>query len=786
MDTAQLIERLQLTRRNFLKLGVIAGASATLPSCVQTRLPGLLRTEVGPLPPRGPESWVSSVCTLCPAGCGLQVRVIEGKAVGIQGHPSHPVNKGTLCPRGVAGLQALYHPDRLHRPVRRVGKRSENRWEAIDWDDALQLLTRRLQGLRGRGEPHRLGLLMGPATPLAGLLFERFAQAFGTPNLFRLEWPMGQGPRDAFAFMHGTPEWAYDLEHTDFVLGFGLDWLQAFPSPVEASRAYGVLRRGRSDRRIRVVQAESRLSVTGLKADEWVPIKPGTEGALALGLAHVLIAEERYDQTFVAQHTVGFDDWTDVSGPHTGFKTLVLDEYPPASVSDITGVPVETIVRLAREFASHTPALALVDRVRTYDQMAVHSLNALAGSLGVRGGVVPLQPPPISLPPLSDETGQRKGAVARLDGAGGAAFPFAQDAPHHLTDVVLSGMPYTLDTLLLSHANPLFTSPEPARWAQTLERLPFVVTITAFLDESALFADLILPEHVPLEGWQDGPTSTLSGTPVFGIGQPVVKPLYDTRHVGDIVLELARGLDLTEALPWQDFQEALQEGIKGVFGSGQGEPLGPRADEEDSSFEGFWKDVSTTGGWTDRSHEANPASLQFKTRSGKFEFAVPRLREQSGSDIKALPHYEPPSFAGEHEKFPLHLCVYTPLAFAGGEGAHLPFLQSTAGPYTRERWETWVEINPETGERLGLADEDLVWVESPVGRMKAKVRWYSGALPDVVNLPFGLGHTAMGRWAQGVGANPGDIVARRLDPVTGQPFWQMTRVRIEKVEGGNA
>lgn len=795
MDASQVAECMRLTRRHFLELGLIAGAGATLASCTQDRLirvfpPGSFSNERELIPARGLESWAPSVCTLCPAGCGIQIRRIGETPVGIRGTPEHPVNRGALCPRGLVGIQILTHPDRLRGPVRRVGERNENRWEPVNWDEALQIVSRRLQDLHAGGEFRRLALLMGATTPLTHMAFRLFANAFGTPNLFTLEGSMGQGPQDAFAVMHGTPSWQYDLAHADFVLGFGMDWLQTSPSPVEASRAYGYLRRGRAGQRVRIVQAESRLSVTGIKADTWIPVKPGTEGALALGIAHVLISEERYNKTFITQHTFGFEDWSDASGRHIGFKSLVLDAYNPAVVSEITGAPVETITQLAREFAAHTPAIAITDRGRLSDQMAVHSLNALVGNLGAPGGVVEKRLPPLSMPQPPEK--EVNGVPFTL--TGGETFPFMPHAAHHLPEVMLGETPYTLDTLMMYRANPVFTSPDSARWTRALEQTPFIITVSSFLDESALFADLILPEHAPLEGWQDAPVSTLDGVPVYGIGQPAITPLYDTRHAGDLLLELTRaiGQPMTEALPWQTFSDMLRDSVRGIYASGVGETIRPKDDEfwdddeeETDPFESFWTDLSTSGGWTDRSRQGQPPPLRFRTKSGKFEFFLPqRVRQQPDTDMEILPHYAPPLFTGDETEFPLHLYVYTPLAFIDGEGAHLPFLQGIAGPHLKEQWETWVEINPETGERLGVHDRDPVWIESSIGRIKAIARWFTGAMPDVVNLPFGAGHTAQGRWAQGIGANPGAIVARTLDPITGHPLWQYTRVKLYRAEGG--
>ncbi|MBM3265225.1 MAG: molybdopterin-dependent oxidoreductase, partial [candidate division Zixibacteria bacterium] len=373
-----------------------------------------------------------------------------------------------------------------------------------------------------------------------------------------LEWSMGQGAVDAFALMHGNTAWNYDLSHAEYVISFGLDCLQAFPSPVEASRAYGYLRRGRTDRRVRIVQVEPRRSVAGIKTDLWVPIKPGTEGMLALGMAHVLIAEEKYNRAFVERHTAGFEDWTDTEGTrHDGFKSIVMKDYTPGTVAAVTGIPSEAIVRLAHEFAGRKPALALSDRLRVVDQIAVHSLNILMGNVGSPGGVVPRATPSVFHPEEANKDITTSSVGLR--------------ASRGVLDVLTEA---DLDPLWLYRANPLFLGAQPDRWADLLERLPFIVSFSSFLDETALFADLILPESTDLETWQAASVSTLAGFPVWSVGKPATRPLYDTRHAGDAALEIARRTDLAVALPWENFETVVRESIRSICEKGKGTPLG--------------------------------------------------------------------------------------------------------------------------------------------------------------------------------------------------------------------
>jgi anaerobic selenocysteine-containing dehydrogenase len=214
-------------------------------------------------------------------------------------------------------------------------------------------------------------------------LWERFLEAFGSPNYIDNQFQWEGTPVEGLFLTQGiysTP--AYDLENVQYLLSFGSELLESYWSPVQALKAYGYFRRGKSGQRGKLVQIEPRLSVTSIKADEWIPIQPEAQGILALGIAHMIIKEGLYKKDFISNQTFGFESWTDANGKeHLGFKEFVLSEYEPTTVSKKTGVPVDTIIRLAREFATNQPSLAIGYRDRPFHQMAVSVLNGLTGSI---------------------------------------------------------------------------------------------------------------------------------------------------------------------------------------------------------------------------------------------------------------------------------------------------------------------------------------------------------------------------------------------------------------------
>ncbi len=809
-----MLNEIKVNRRGFFKWGAISGTAATLPLWIQKLLPSPIGMREPRVKPQGEENFLPTVCGCCDAGCGALVRVIAGQAVGIKGNPHHPISQGSLCPKGFALVQELYHPDRVKTPLKRRGERGSGDWKPISWDEAIGEIAGKLKEIRSQGEPHSLMILTNPNSNFERLLLQRFANAFGTPNFIEVGWSFGKGMVDASYAMMGT-DFTFDLEDAAFIISFGFDWLQSFPSPVEATRAYAKLRRGKPDRRVRIVHIEPHMSVTGIKADEWIAVKPYTEAALALGMAHIIVAEGLYDKTFVTTQTFGFEDFKDAEGNiHRGFKSLVLEDYDPERVSKFTGVKVETIRRLAHEFAEKKPSIALADRTRFYDQMAVMALNALVGSIGVKGGIIPLPAfSPFVLPPCPQDEIARNGlSNRRLDKSEEKLFPLANSVAEQIPDALLNNnVPYQVKALILHRANPVFLSPDLNRWFETVRKIPLVVSMTSFMDETSMLADIILPLHATLEDWHALATRTLKGTPVLSVSKPVVEPLYDTKNAGDVVISLAKavGGTVAEAFPWNSVDEAIKESLKGLFESGRGEPISePPVEEEESwieeeakpTLDKWFRSIAAVGGWVDKKAVVTP---KFNTPSGKFEFYSQTLRQKLGervSDLACLPHVEDPEFLGELKKEvrlatappagngtsePMHLYLFVPLVFQNGEGAHLPYLQGIAGSYLSERrWHTWVEINPETAKELGIVEDEFVWVISPIGRVRARAKFNVGIPKDVVAMPLGLGHTAYGRWAQGVGSNPASIVPKVLDEITGQPLWQLTLVRISK--GGRA
>ncbi|MBI4518398.1 MAG: molybdopterin-dependent oxidoreductase [Deltaproteobacteria bacterium] len=806
---------MKVSRRGFLQIAGVSVAGQVASGCkvLERGYPEEYSVDKPPVP--GTEGWaqgeerlIKSTCMQCEGGCGIIVRVVEGRAVRIKGNPDYPTNQGGLCPKGLNGLQVLYDPDRIEGPLQRVGARGAGNWKRISWDEAIAHVARQLAALRANGESHTLAVLGGRYRGHMRDLVRRFLTAYGSPNDIDHESLCTTGDKVAAFLAQGIRDrLAYDWERTKYVLVFGAGFIESFRPTAMMLRIHGHMRQGVPGQRTKIVQIDPRYGVSAARADEWVQVRPGTDGALALGLAHVLIRDGLVHKKFIRNHTLGFDSWTDSAGrSHMGFEDLVLSNYSPASVAETTGIAAETIERLAHEFAAHQPGVAIVGRGAAahtngvYNVLAIHALNALVGSIDVAGGVlVQRQPPFASWPdPELDGVARLGRARPRFDLDGGDAPPFADSQLSTLAERLEWGQPYRLKAVFFYYTNPLFSAPAPDRLRAALERVPLLVSFSPFMDESTAMADFVLPDHTYLERWQLDVISPSVGFPLFSIRQPVVAPLHDTRSTGEALIEIARAIGGTvgRSFPGSEL-EMIKQLVRGAQESKRGSI---RTDD----FEEFWKQLLTNGGWWDQPYSFGEWHRVLATPSGKYEFYSTRLderlralaaagREQdpeaavlvglaaSGRwDEACLPHYEPIRSAQSESEFPFIVASYKTMTHAEGRGANQPHLQEAFGVQFDRSWEPWVEIHPDDAHALGVHDDDEVWLRAPSGQVRVKAVLHDGTHRGTVNVPFEYGHTAYGRWAAGRGENVNPLVRTAQVSLAGGAAWYDARVAISK------
>ena len=749
-----------MERRNFIKISALSGVMATLEACGHPEHQLIRFVPEEELIP-GIATWKPGICTLCSAGCGLLVRVMQGDAevvrhgqhglmkMGLakklEGNPQHPVNHGKLCARGQAGLQVLYHPDRITHPIKRTGARGSGEFQEITWDDALKEVASHLATLQSSRSANALAFLARPLRGQRRELIERFLKAFGAPPAVWYE-PFDEAvlrQANLLSFGHDALP-TFDLARADYVISFGADFLGTWNSPVAQSAGYGEMRQGRPGRRAKFVQVESRMSQTGANADEWIPCRPGTEGALALGIAHVILSEK------LAPHGAGSRAGSQIAGWSTG-----LPDFTPEAVEKQTGVSAAVIKRLAHEIVSSGSAAAIVAGAPLaqtnglFSALAVNALESLVDTGHDQAPILGFTPEPL----LGNAAQSAAPAQASLAGLSA----LAQSA--------LRGQPGAPQMLLLYDANPIFSAPPATHIREALAKIPYIVSFGSFVDETSAQADLILPDHAPLESWLDSIPQSGSLQSVASLAAPAVAPLHDTRPMPDMLLGLAHQLggDIAKALPWMTFDAMLRAAFA---------PLRTRTGSIDTKTEDeFWDAAQQQGGWW--SVPSAPPTAGSRSAAGPSP-AVAAARH-------APMALAAPEFAGASADFPFYFQPYVSQSFGDGSLAHLPWLQELPDVLTTAMWSSWVEINPKTGERLGIQQGDLVEIASQQGSVRAPAVLSPGIAPDLVAMPVGQGHDNFGRFANGRGANPLSILAPLAEHETGSLAWAATRVKIARV-----
>ena len=713
-------------RRTFLKVigstapGAAAAACAPVPA---ERLIPYVFPPDDAVP--GVATWYATVCGECPAGCGMLVRTREGRAVKVEGNPEHPVNRGSLCVRGQAALQGLYDPDRFSGPLQRRTTNAaagQSVLEPTGWPQAQALFAERLRA----AAPGRVAVVTPLLTGTLDRLVERWAGAAGARRI-RYEPFAHEALRAASLAAFGrraVPR--YDFASPDLIVSFGADFLETWLSPVEHGRAFAEGRRRGGNRRTRLVQLEPRLSLTGAQADEWLAIEPGTEGLVAAAMVQVILSERR-----------ALLPEADAEAADRIFD-LVRD-YAPEQAATRAGVEADTIRTLARRFADPAAGggrtLAVGGGVSatgpgaTAALTAIHLLNHVAGNTGA------------TLTFDAEEEDAGAPGPAGWDGAG---------THRDMLELAAAMEAGEVDLLLLHGVNPVHAMPGGERFAAAMQRVPTVVSTAGCPDETSSLASLVLPVHTPLEAWGDAEPQR----GVRGLQQPAMRPLHDTRHLGDLLLDSARapGGAAAEAVPAEgDFAELLRAEWRQVQAR-QADAGGADASPDD--FDAFWDAARRRGGaW----READPAAVALDPA------------------VLDAPLDLAPAAGGARE---LALLVYPTVNLYDGRGANRAWLQEVPDPLLQTAWSSWVEAAPATARAIGAEEGQLVTVESDHGAVDAALLFNPRLRPGVVAVPLGQGHTHHGRYATGVGVNAAALLDPGPEEAGGGPRWRGTRVDV--------
>jgi menaquinone reductase, molybdopterin-binding-like subunit len=768
-------------RRTFVKfaVGAVIGvhASPLVPKLMDDSTIWTQNWSWVPVPEDGAVAYAKTVNPQ--TGTGVLAKIVNGRvdgerAIRVEGDTEHPLSQGGVVPADASALQLLYNDEvRVTSPM--LKNRQTGEVMKITWSEALDQLAGNLSELSKTGKAHQVLALAPDPSDCTGRILSRLMQSMGSPNT-----AFTPTPRETMAlagvFMMGQPFLGFDLANADFVVSFGTPLLEGFGAPAAVRRAFANWR-GYPKNPGHLVQIEPRASVTASQADQWLPCKAGSEGAIALGMCRIMIEEGIYDKSIESAH--GFND---VKG-FAGFKSMLMKDYSRNKVAKLAGIPLAKLIKITLAFAKAKRGVAVCgpgnsgDPGRMYDFMAVLALNALKGNLGKTGGVLAQQPLPLK--PLGPAI-----ADPQQPPLAGSERPFNVNNVHAMAEAALAKKPYGIKTLILCGGNFVFNGPQANVMQDLARKTPFVVAITPYLDESAAVADLILPSTHWLEGWGDSTTPYGSPVAAYGLHRPLVKAVPLARDTGDILLAVAQRLGgkVVEALPFKTTAEALAK---------RSEDMG---DFEELAEAGYWVQKKPAYG-----------KIQFNTTSGKLELFSTILHDlsvkragsadvlermlvylgvQGGAQRAFLPHWQPPAAWSEMKGDSLIMQAVPSLRTTWGGDAITPYMvKILSDTMLADKDKLVVEMNPQTAKALHLYDGDMVMVESGEGSLRAKLSLFKGAAPGMVFAPVGLGHEAFGFQVAGKGMNFNNAARVVSDPMSGMPIWELTGVTVKKARG---
>jgi len=642
------------------------------------------------------EGIVRSHCRICHGGCGVLVHMKDGRVIRIEGDPQSPISRGTLCPKGMASVQLAYHPDRLLHPLKRKGAKGEGKWEKISWDEAYEILTRKMKGFKDNFGAESIVLGYGTGRDNEAFIY-RFANLLGTPNVLTAGH-MCYGPRVSTSIITCGNLPVCDYEgNPRCVMVWGNNAILSNPDEYKGLYLSDALAKG-----AKLIVVDPRFTKLADRSDLWLQIRPGTDAALALGMAHVIVEEGLYDKEFVRRWVHGWKQFIER-----------VESYPPGKVSEITWIPEEKIREAARLFATTRPAciqwgVAIEQSINCVDNnRSLIALAAITGNLDVPGGMVFYVPPPTM---SASQFGAHKmlSPEQRKKRLGGDRFKLA-DAfailnPRFVWDAILTERPYPVKMVFLISSNPVTTRAQASMVYEALRRVEFLAVSDFFLTPTAELADLVLPAATWLEMDYVAEFWKRHG---YVLARRKAIQVGECKSDHEVLIELGNRMGQSEHW-WPTLHDALNAILA---------PSG-------LTFEEFAEIGYLRGKMEYRKY----LKKGFSTPTRKVELYSTRMKEWGYDPLPRFqePPESPVSRPDLVKDYPYILITgMRPTAFFHSEHRQIPWLRELLP-------EPLVEIHPETARREGIEQGDWVTIESPRGKCYQRAKLTLGIDPRVV------------------------------------------------------
>lgn len=710
-----------VTRREFLKFGgggiaAVLGAGLLTNGLTAELVNNAYANEV-------PQKLVykHGVCGICEMACATVGLVEKGRLVKLEGKKLDQHARGSLCAKGNAGINMLYDPDRLKAPMLKTKPGrvpgQDPGWKKLDWDEAADRAAAEIKKAIRRYGPQSI-IWIGHHQGVD------FLKAIGSPNDISHQSTCNNVRQLACQLTLGAGNYVPDFDNSKYILCFGWDQL----GKGKNSFARGPIN-GKYENDARLVVFDPRLSTTASKADEWIPIRPGTDLAVILAMIQVIISENRYNVDFVANYVEGFAE-----------LAAEVKKYTPAWAAELSDVSANTITRIAREFSSGIPAVIPIHKRESIQSRpggfelvrACLTLMAITGNIERPGGALLPRIAPVNSPP-APKTAPAIKIQDRVDG--GHFFPLSITGPlkgpgiyQSVPDMILADQPYPVKVAIV-YGQSLQSMPNPQKWVKAFEKLDYIININIYPDDMATIADLVLPESSYLERYEIAARVTNARYNQIALAEPMIKPLYDTKDLGEIKHLIAKKLGVEQYLP----------------------PVGEKTlDAKLKPYGIKFEQALKKGGLISGKKDFVPKSLtELKTESGKVQVFSPKLKEMG---YAPLPFYEKDWILKPQSKDEFYIVTTRPPMHRHYKTHNMRWLQEMMP-------EGYIHMNSSRARQLGIQDGDLIELSTPYGQDQGKVKLSEGLRPDTLCILHGFGNKSPYlKRAQNNGMNDGVIM----------------------------
>lgn len=824
----------RMTRRDFFKLG--AGIGAFIAGfgsdkvLAQSSLKGKPLIQAGrDISPttRKERQAIASACWQCVARDGIIGYVEDGRLVKIEGNPKLPRTNGVICARGQAGVNQVYDPDRILYPMKRVGKRGEGKFKRITWEQAFGEIVLPMKKLREEGKPEKLMFQYGRMKASSSkIIQDYFLNAYGTGTIGN-HTSICEGVKwTAQELTWGAHYDINDVLSTNFIVNFGSNVYEAHTSHIPFAQR---VVKARAERGVPMVTFDVRLSNSAARSDEWMPVRPGTDGAVILAMANYIMQNELYDKEYI-------ETWTNVTVQQLKDH---LKQYTSAWAEGVSGVPAQKIEEIAYRFATAKPGTVLTYRglVQHYNgiqnERAAIMLEAICGYLNNKGGrlkaVGAKWKNSYPTPPKAEKK------LKILDGEN---IPFPT---HHVSNQILRLIKegkYGRPEVYINYCyNPVYSNGDCKANIETLsneEYIPLTIFVDPFYSDGTALADIILPDVTYLERWDWEDMVSYDHIPEYYIRQPLVKPLGESRDFKDVCIELAKriGGGMEKWLPFASAEEFVKdacENTPGVKEAGgfeymkkNGAWYDPNAKPQYSShakklsekdLEGTTVDKETgiifKGEKYDFKKGTNyvgqmingVAYLGFKPdkvgrHTGKLAIFSDELKDKG---LPSLPSYVPIPEHKDIKKGQLILTTYKRNLQTQSRTPNCKYL--TELYHKNPAW-----VNTATAKELGIKDGQKIKVKSSINEITTVARVTDEVAPGIISISHHCGHWEYGRYSSGRkapegrdddadlrlkwwkdnGAHPNWVIPNSPEPVAGGQRWFDTVVTVTPAKATKA